>query len=97
VRTSILQKRIYAILRLNNEEERILDLLVKYFDEDKSKILKEAMWDKFEDLRDREWIEKYEKKSRTGKIQFESADDLIGKIEAKRSPIKTEFQGRRKK
>lgn len=83
-------------LRLNHEEEKILDLLVKYFDEDKSKILKEAMWDKFEDLRDRELIEEYEKKSLAGKIKFESADELISKIEKKKSPFKTKVQGRRK-
>lgn len=70
-------------LRLNDEEEKILDLLVKYFDADKSKILKEAMWDKFEDLRDREIIEGFEKKNRAGKVQFASADDLIKKIEKK--------------
>ncbi len=67
-------------LRLNDEEEKILDLLVKYFDTDKSKILKEAMWDKFEDLRDREIIEGYEKKSSAGKVAFGTADDLIKKI-----------------
>jgi predicted DNA-binding protein len=71
-------------LRLNDEEEKILELLVKYFDADKSKILKEAMWDKFEDLRDREIIENFEKKSRAGKVQFASADDLIKKIEKKK-------------
>jgi predicted DNA-binding protein len=71
-------------LRLNDEEEKILELLVKYFDADKSKILKEAMWDKFEDLRDREIIEDFEKKSRIGKVQFASADDLIKKIEKKK-------------
>lgn len=70
-------------LSLNNEEEKILEILVKYFDADKSKILKEAMWDKFEDLRDREIIEAFEKKSRTGKARFASADNLIKKIEKK--------------
>jgi predicted DNA-binding protein len=74
-------------LRLNDEEEKILELLVKYFDADKSKILKEAMWDKFEDLRDREIIEGFEKKNRTGKVQFASAEDLIKKIEKKRKSV----------
>jgi predicted DNA-binding protein len=71
-------------LRLNDEEEKILDLLVNYYDADKSKILKEAMWDKFEDLRDREIIENFEKKNQTGKVQFSSADDLLKKIEKKK-------------
>ncbi len=75
-------------LRLNDEEEKVLDLLVKYFDVDKSKILKEAMWDKFEDLRDQELIEGFEKKSRSGKAQFASADDLIKKITKKKSTAK---------
>lgn len=74
-------------LRLNDEEEKILGLLVKYFDADKSKILKEAMWDKFEDLRDREIIEGYEKKNRASKVQFASADELIKKIEKKRKVV----------
>jgi predicted DNA-binding protein len=68
-------------LRLNQEEEKILRLLVKHLEQDKSKILKEAMWDKFEELRDRELIEGYEKKSRAGKIKFASADGLIDLME----------------
>ena len=75
-------------LRLNNEEEKILELLVKYFDADKSKILKEAMWDKFEDLRDREIIDGFEKKESAGKIKFESADDLIKAITSKKKASK---------
>ena len=63
---------------------KILALLVKYFDADKSKILKEAMWDKFEDLRDREIIEDFEKKNKVGKVQFGNADDLIKKIGKKK-------------
>jgi hypothetical protein len=75
-------------LRLNDEEEKILELLVKYFDADKSKILKEAMWDKYEDLRDQEIIEGFEKKERAGKIKFESADDLIQAISQKKKTKK---------
>ncbi len=72
-------------LRLNEKEEKMLTHLQNYFDEDKSKILKEAMLEKFEDLHDREVIEIYEKKVKAGKVQFESADELIKTIK-KRSP-----------
>jgi predicted DNA-binding protein len=75
-------------LRLNDEEEKVLELLVKYFDADKSKILKEAMWDKYEDLRDQEIIEEFEKKERAGKSKFESADDLIRAIGQKKKTKK---------
>ena len=73
-------------LRLNDEEEKVLELLVKHFDADKSKILKEAMWDKYEDLRDQEIIEVFEKKERAGKTKFESADNLIQAISQKKKP-----------
>lgn len=75
-------------LRLNTEEEKILDLLVKYFGADKSKILKEAMWDKYEELRDQEIIEEFEKKSGAGKVKFGSADDLIKSISSKKKAKK---------
>lgn len=76
-------------LRLNQEEEKILRLLVKHLDQDKSKILKEAMWDKFEELRDRELIEGYEKKNRAGKVRFESADGLLGLLQEPKPEYKT--------
>jgi predicted DNA-binding protein len=72
-------------LRLNEEEDKALALLVKYLDEDKSRILKDAMWEKFEELRDREIIEDFEKKSKSGKIEFESADALIKQIQGSNS------------
>ena len=65
---------------LNNKEEKILEDLQHFYDTDKSKILKEAMVEKFEDLHDREVIEEFEKKLHSGLIQFESADRLIKKI-----------------
>lgn len=71
-------------LRLNEQEEKILELLVKHFDEDKSKILKDALWDKFEDLRDRELIEEFEAKDKAGKVRFESADHLVSLLEEKK-------------
>ena len=70
-------------LRLNEEENKILGILQKHLDEDKSKILKDAMLEKFEDLRDRDVIENYEKKSKAKKVKFESADSLIKLLEKK--------------
>lgn len=70
-------------LRLSEQEERILELLVRHLEEDKSKILKDALWDKFEELRDRELIEEFEAGSRAGKIQFETAEALVAQIEEK--------------
>lgn len=70
-------------LRLNEQEEKILDLLVRHSGQDKSKVLKDALWDMFEDLRDRELIEDYESRSRAGKVEFATADDLASLLEEK--------------
>ena len=72
-------------LRLNKDEEKALDMLVDYLDEDKSKVLKAALWEKFEELRDRDLIERFEKLSVAGKASFESADGLVAKLEKKLS------------
>jgi predicted DNA-binding protein len=79
-------------LRLNEEEDKALALLVKYLDEDKSRILKDAMWEKFEELRDREIIEEFEKKSKNGKIEFVNADAFVKQFQGKDSPIKTRIE-----
>lgn len=75
-------------LRLNDQEEKILEMLVRHFDEDKSKILKDALWEMYEELRDRELIEEFETKLDSGKVQFGSADALLGKI-AEKTPTDT--------
>ena len=74
-------------LRLNEKEEKMLSHLQAYFDEDKAKILKGAMHEKFEDLRDREVIEEYESKLKTKKVQFESGDDIIKEIKKKNTNL----------
>lgn len=71
-------------LRLSDQEEKILDLLVRHFDQDKSKVLKDALWDMFEDLRDRELVEDFEKRLREGKVEFASADEWVSVLEEKK-------------
>lgn len=67
-------------VRLNDKEEKILEHLQAFYNTDKSKILKEAMLEKFEDLRDREVIDEFEKKMDSGTVKFGTADNLIKKI-----------------
>ena len=62
-------------VRLNTEEEKILDYLSKYYDEEKSTIIKHSLKDLFEDIHDRETIEEYEKSE--GETAFLTADDIL--------------------
>ncbi len=70
-------------LRLNEDEEKMLERLQEAYDLDKSKIIKEAMLERFEELRDRDIIEGYESKLHSGKVEFESADSLLKELENK--------------
>lgn len=54
-------------VRLNSEEERIVNYLVDYFAEDKSTLIKHSLLELYEDLRDREVIEALERKERRGR------------------------------
>src|SRR4051812_1023333 len=91
-------------LRMSEDEEKIVDMLVRYFDQDKSKILKDALWDKFEDLRDRELVEEFEARSAAGKVEFGSADAILTKVAEKtpsyatgpKRPVRPAKKNRRK-
>lgn len=92
-------------LRLTDQEEKVLELLVRHFNQDKSKVLKDALWDMFEDLRDRELIEDFEKRLRAGKVEFVSPDDFAIALEEKKPeylprvdrPVRAKKTVRRKK
>ena len=66
-------------IRLNSEEENILSFLSKYYEEEKSTIVKHSLKDMYEDIKDREVIEKFEKSER--EAVFLSAEEIINAIE----------------
>lgn len=65
-------------VRLNSEEEKILSYLSEYYDEEKSTIIKHSLKDLFEDIQDRETIQKFEESSSS--TRFLSADEILKEI-----------------
>jgi len=64
-------------VRLNLEEEKMMNFLVDYFEEDKSELIKHSLRDLYEDLKDREMIEDFEKREKRGKkMVFINAETL---------------------
>jgi hypothetical protein len=60
-------------VRFNSQEEKLLRLLKKHYNCDASTLIKKSLWELYEDIRDREIIEDFEKKetaSQTGFIQI---------------------------
>ena len=68
-------------IRLNKNEENILNYIITQFDKDKSTIIKEALIEKYEDLQDLKVINKFEKEEKLGKISFISSDEILNGIE----------------
>ena len=66
-------------VRLNQEEERILNHLSEYLHEDKSTLLKKSLYERYEDVQDLKFVDRYIKKSLKKASRFVSADDLFPK------------------
>lgn len=64
-------------VRLNKEEERVLNYLSDYFHEDKSTLFKKSMYDLYEDIQDIKFIEGYVEKAKHNKPEYISNDELF--------------------
>lgn len=65
-------------VRLNKDEDKILKRLSEYFNADKSTLIKKALVELYENMKDIETIEAFEKKEKRGKVVFTSAEDILG-------------------
>jgi predicted transcriptional regulator len=62
-------------VRLNREEEKILDYLTEYFHEDKSSLFKKSMFELYEDIQDIKFIEEHIAKRK--EREFISGEELF--------------------
>lgn len=62
-------------VRLNKDEEKILTYLSEYFHEDKSTLLRKALYEMYEDIQDIKFIETYRETEKDRK--FITGDDLL--------------------
>ena len=63
-------------VRLNQEEEKMVDYLSEYFEEKKSSIIKRSLTEMYEDIVDKNIIDKFEKEKHT----FVNAEDILKEI-----------------
>jgi len=64
-------------VRLNDEEEKILEYLAEYFHEDKSTLIKKSMYELYEDIQDIRFIENYISKAEKSDKKFITGDELL--------------------
>ena len=67
-------------VRLNSEEEKILEFLSTYYEEEKSTIIKHSLKDLFEDIQDRERIDEFEKSEKETVFLF--VEEMLKEQEA---------------
>ena len=64
-------------IRLNENEERVLNYLKNHFHCDSSTVLKKSLFELYEDMKDKEIIESFEEKSKNKKTRFVTFDELM--------------------
>lgn len=64
-------------VRLNKDEDKILRRLTEYFQTDRSTLIKKSLLELYENMKDGETIEIFEKKEKRGKVSFVTAEDVL--------------------
>jgi predicted DNA-binding protein len=64
-------------IRLNENEEKVLNYLKDHYHCDASTLLKKSLFELYEDMKDKEIIEDFENKLKKSKSKFITADDIL--------------------
>ena len=64
-------------IRFNSKEEKILEILKKYYECDFSSLVKKSLLDLYEEIKDREIIEQYEAGEKISKSKFVKIEDIL--------------------
>ena len=64
-------------VRFNKKEEKVLDYLKDHFHCDTSTLLKKSLWELYEELKDKEIIEDFEKNEEKGNIKFNTINNIL--------------------
>ncbi len=63
-------------IRLNQKEEKLLQILKDYYNCDASTLLKKSLYELYEDIQDKKVIEAFEKKEKSKKSKFVKFEEL---------------------
>ena len=64
-------------IRFNSKEEKVLNYLKDHFHCDSSTLLKKSLWELYEDIKDKEIIDNFEKDELEKKVKFLSIENII--------------------
>jgi hypothetical protein len=65
-------------IRFNQEDEKIINFLRKTLNSDTSSVVKRALYDLYEEIREREIIEEFEVRESESEVHFSTLDESPG-------------------
>ena len=68
-------------LRLNQNEEKMVNFLSDYYEQDKSSLIKYSLKELYEDIIDRQIINEYETKEKNDEINFIDSNGIMNMAE----------------
>jgi tRNA G46 methylase TrmB len=69
-------------LRLNRNEESMINYLSNYYEQDKSSLIKYSLKELYEDIIDKQIITEYEKKEKNGGVNFVDSNEIMKMIQS---------------
>jgi hypothetical protein len=72
-------------LRLNRNEENMVNFLTKYYEQDKSSLIKYSLKELYEDIIDKQIITEYETRERNGEVKLVDSNDIKSMLQNPRN------------
>jgi len=63
-------------LRLNRNEENMVNFLTNYYEQDKSSLIKYSLKELYEDIVDKQIISEYETSEKNGEVKLVDSNDI---------------------
>jgi hypothetical protein len=74
-------------LRLNRNEESMVNFLSNYYEQDKSSLIKYSLKELYEDIIDKQIITGYETREKNGEVKFVDSNDIMNMLQNKRNGV----------
>jgi hypothetical protein len=72
-------------LRLNKNEENMVNFLSDYYEQERSSLIKYSLKELYEDIIDRQIITEYEIEERNGNMNFIDSNEIIKMLESQKT------------
>jgi hypothetical protein len=67
-------------LRLNQNEEKMINFLSNYYEQDKSSLIKHSLQELYEDIIDKQIITEYETREKNDDVKFVDSNDIMNML-----------------